>query len=50
MRVGRGGLKMSGSGLKMSRSWWEWLGVDGSGWKWAEEDGSGWEGVGVGSG
>ena len=23
--------KMSGSGLKMSRNWWEYMGVDGSG-------------------
>ena len=25
--------KMSGSGLKMSRNWWEYMGVDGSGWE-----------------
>ena len=34
---------MSGSGLKMSRSRWEWVRVNRSGWKWVEVGGGGWE-------
>ena len=31
------------SGLQMSRSGWEWMGVGGSGFEWMEVGGSGWE-------
>ena len=40
---------MSGSGLKMSGSWWELVGVDGSRWEWVGVDRSGWKKVEVGS-
>ena len=47
VRVGRGGLKISGSGLKMSESRWGWVRMDGSGWESVGGDGSGWEWAGV---
>ena len=41
-------LKMSVSWLRLSVSWWEWVGVDGNVCEWMGVGGSRWEWVGIG--